>query len=566
MLPHSRLVAVNTVVGLLLAPLLVHARCRNQPGSPGYPSAADWSALNDSIDGRLVKVVPSAKACVELGCTDAQWESGIFKQTIPGSMNTYNWEQDYGPPPELCLRNGTTCAQGDVPLYAVNATTVPHIQAGVRFAQAHDLRVAIKSSGHDYLGRSTAKNSLLLWTAYFKNITFKEQFIVDGSDHGPVVTVGSGVGLKTIYAAAKARGKMFVGGTAATVSPAGGYIQGAGHSAFSPIYGLAADNVHQFSVVLADGSFATVNSASHPDLFWALRGGGAGSWGVFIDATLPTVPIFNATLHTVNVLTATLDQTATLMTTHAKHISDWDQVRAGQYHNLTWSTTNSTLNLLTFFKDLDGDASKAQMSSFLADAVKVGAVVQGETTVTAFANDIVGFPDDPAGYNSILSSRLIPASVYSNAPERVGPAYKQLLLQGIQSVLGFLVAGGQVAANADIDSAVIPAWRSAKTHVIATQSWDDSLSAADVQALRKNFTATARPVLAGLAGGEFSGSYSNEADVLEPNFRVTFFGPNYPRLEKIKAAYDPNDLFIVPAGVHSEFWDSEGMCTISCHR
>ncbi len=65
-----------------------------------------------------------------------------------------------------------------------------------------------------------------------------------------------------------------------------------------------------------------------------------------------------------------------------------------------------------------------------------------------------------------------------------------------------------------------------------------------------------------LAGGESSGSYSNEGDVLEPNFNVTFFGPNYPRLEQIKAAYDPNDLFIVPAGVPSEFWDSEGMCTI----
>jgi hypothetical protein len=88
------------------------------------------------------------------------------------------------------------------------------------------------------------------------------------------------------------------------------------------------------------------------------------------------------------------------------------------------------------------------------------------------------------------------------------------------------------------------------------------LSAADVQALRKKFTATVRPVLVGLAGGESSGSYSNEADVLEPNFRVTFFGANYPRLEKIKAAYDPSDLFIVPVGVRSEFWDSEGMCTI----
>jgi hypothetical protein len=88
------------------------------------------------------------------------------------------------------------------------------------------------------------------------------------------------------------------------------------------------------------------------------------------------------------------------------------------------------------------------------------------------------------------------------------------------------------------------------------------LSAADVQALRKKFTATARPVLEGLAGGECSGSYSNEGDVLEPNFRVTFFGPNYPRLEKIKTAYDPNDLFIVPVGVRSEFWDSDGICTI----
>lgn len=88
------------------------------------------------------------------------------------------------------------------------------------------------------------------------------------------------------------------------------------------------------------------------------------------------------------------------------------------------------------------------------------------------------------------------------------------------------------------------------------------MSAANVQVLRKNFTATIRPVLAGLAGGETSGSYSNEVDVLEPNFRVTFFGPNYPRLKKIKYVYDPNDLFIVPVGVRSEFWDAEGMCTI----
>ena len=215
-------------------------------------------------------------------------------------------------------------------------------------------------------------------------------------------------------------------------------------------------------------------------MFWALRGGGAGSWGVIIDATFSTIPIFNATLHVVNILTTTLDQTASLMATHAKHISDWDRVRAGQYFNLT----GSTLSIRTLFKDLDGDASKAQMSSFLADAAKLGASIQGEDTLTTFINDMVEFPDDLAGFNLILSSRLIPGSVYTNAPESVGPAYKQLLSQGIPSVLGSLIAGGafyfqdvplshskltihagQVAANAHIDSAVLPAWRTAKTHV-----------------------------------------------------------------------------------------------------
>jgi hypothetical protein len=98
--------------------------------------------------------------------------------------------------------------------------------------------------------------------------------------------------------------------------------------------------------------------------------------------------------------------------------------------------------------------------------------------------------------------------------------------------------------------------------VVATQTWDSTLSAGSVQALRRNFTATVRPVLAGLAGGDSSGSYSNEGDVLEPNFSVTFYGSNYPRLEGIKAEYDPNDLFIVPVGVRSEHWDSEGMCTV----
>lgn len=140
----------------------------------------------------------------------------------------------------------------------------------------------MKSSGHDYLGRSTARNSLLLWTQYFQDIEFTESFTVGSQDKGSAVTVGSGAGLRAIYQAAKAVNKMVVGGTAATVSAGGGYTQGAGHSGFGPIYGLAADNAlreyksillsrwliqirSEYEVVLANGSFVTANEVSNPD-------------------------------------------------------------------------------------------------------------------------------------------------------------------------------------------------------------------------------------------------------------------------------------------------------------
>lgn len=115
-------------------------------------------------------------------------------------------------------------------------------QAGVTFAVQHNLKVAIKASGHDFLGRSTAKGSLLLWTHGLRNISFSDNFVLNGTDLGNVVTVGSGIPLNLLYEEAKSANKFVVGGSTASVVLAGGYVQGAGHSAFSPLFGLAADN------------------------------------------------------------------------------------------------------------------------------------------------------------------------------------------------------------------------------------------------------------------------------------------------------------------------------------
>jgi hypothetical protein len=63
-----------------------------------------------------------------------------------------------------------------------------------------------------------------------------------------------------------------------------------------------------------------------------------------------------------------------------------------------------------------------------------------------------------------------------------------------------------------------------------------------------------------MTGESDSGAYMNEADVLEPDFRTVFYGKNYGRLLKVKAKYDPQDVFIVGAGVGSERWDADGLC------
>lgn len=127
------------------------------------------------------------------------------------------------------------------------------------------------------------------------------------------VTVTGGVQWKEMYAMAAERDRVFVGGASGVRAPSlppplylpppatdrntqtvgviGGYLQGGGHSPISRMFGLAVDNVLEFTVVLlSTGEIVTASDCAHPDLFWALRGGGGGTFGVVISATFRTFP------------------------------------------------------------------------------------------------------------------------------------------------------------------------------------------------------------------------------------------------------------------------------------
>ncbi|KAG6908846.1 hypothetical protein DXG01_003012 [Tephrocybe rancida] len=448
-------------------------------------------------------------------------------------MNQANFESDWdSTPPSLCLRNGTMCGQGNTPLFAVLAESAGDIQAGVKFARANNLRLAVKASGHDFLGRSTAKDSLLISTHKLKNITFTDSFYVGSNHKGSVITVGSGVTLSEIYTASGAIGKIVVGGTASTVVAAGGYVQGAGHSATSPLLGLAADNCHELQVVLANGTLVTVNEVENSDLFWAIRGGGAGSWGVIVSATFQTFPTFNAAMSLMTVSALNFDLMGRVIAAHAQHIFDWDSFHAGQYFYLTaetkisingTSTLGPKLELTTFFPNISAESAIAALQPFINQAQLLGASVTN-TVITDNINDVLTSSDDDAGSDFVMGSRLVDAAVYRSSPTLVGQTYVDLLKAG-------------------------------------AAKWNESTPVATVRKIETTFRDEQLPILQKLAPPG-AGAYSNEADGLEADFQTTFYGPNYAGLSAIKSKYDLTDLFIVKGGVGSERWDAFGLCKV----
>ena len=137
-----------------------------------------------------------------------------------------------------------------------------------------------------------------------------------------VFTFGAGVQWYEGYEVAKQHNRVIVGGFSprGSVGAAGGWLLGGGHSALAPNYGLGipnslnpaepyshdgvagVDNVLEMSIVTADGNHIIANSYHNEDLFWALRGGGGGTWGVVTSVTYKTHPStpFSAAFLSVN--------------------------------------------------------------------------------------------------------------------------------------------------------------------------------------------------------------------------------------------------------------------------
>ncbi|RDX55832.1 FAD-binding domain-containing protein, partial [Lentinus brumalis] len=556
--------------------------CRCIFGDSCWPSAGDCSKLAKQVSQPLLKPLPPASPCYPLSrpsgdceATKRLWTDPSWRANQSGAMHSANFET-------FVFRNDTTsacfinttlaipCGQGSVPVVGVDARNDADVQAAVKFAAAHNLRVVVKGNGHDLSGRSTARGSFVIWTHHMKNITFDAQFTPTGAPRSEAVaqaiTLGAGVQWQEAYDAVNARSRVLVGGISpgGTVGAAGGWVLGGGHSVLSPTFGLGVDNVLQFTVITSNGTRLTANTHCNPDLFFALRGGGGGTYGVVTSVTYkthPNLPLISAVFSATPRGSQTSEVLQTLLTDLMKAMPGLSDAGWGGTAFVAPDATGN-VGLSGSFVLFNGTMARADQSTspFFSTVTSLAPEVTFTTSLVPFDSFHAWYTAmsaqeaSVAGTNGALGSWLLPRDVIENQPEHV--AETLLPLTGL--VMG-LYAGGAVAQVDPDTMGLNPAWRNALLHTIFATGWVEGtpVNVIDglIDQLRQNMTS-----LRSLAPD--SGAYFNEASLVEPDPLRAFFGDHRARLKAIKRIYDPIDMFVVPEGIGSDDFDDALVCKL----
>ncbi|KAG0352842.1 hypothetical protein BC939DRAFT_462832 [Gamsiella multidivaricata] len=557
----------------------VSCHCRCLPFQPCWPNESTWSTLDQAVGGRLIATKPAAYACHDphfdsATCQEIQkgYYFDYWRQRQPGAVQQTNWEVLDG---KACLGFNQTapCDQGAVPLYTVNATSIEDIQNTVRFAVKHNIRLVIKNTGHDYLGRSIGASSLNLWVYYMKSIAFDDNFVPDGAANGTssngAVILGSGVLWKDVYKAADEHNVIVVGGAEGTVGASGGFCQGGGHSPISPRHGLCVDNVLQYKVVTADGDLKVANVYQNKDLFWALRGGGGATFGVVVEAVYKThSPFKNINQATYQLLFNGTETARKVLSRFLSHQVEWSETGWSGYSYFL----RDVMLVSYYLPDANITTAENSLSPFLKYVESLGNVkING--TVYSFptfwscfqAGSAATSNDTNAGTNTLLGSRLIPRRNFESSKGISQLTDALINIQGdllnygnpLGVLITHLVAGGQVTKGTSAETSVLPAWRKALIHIAVGVGWENTTPLAEQKLVARKLTeATQR--LRDITPG--SGAYFNEADANEPNWQKNFFGSNYARLKVIKDKVDPAGLFVCRNCVGSEDWSQDFIC------
>lgn len=215
------------------------------PGQSCWPTTAQWNAFNNTLSGRLIKVTPWQDPCFTkpngfnlLQCTAVKvnYFDGTTRGNQVGATQTDNWSYcatNAGPVGDCSLVASTTgqldptpisdrvCSFGRLSPYTVSISNEHDAVLAFAFAKLHNIKVVIKNTGHEYLGRSTSKDSLMLWTHNLKSLTYQDNFLGKNA-----VLMGAGVIADDVYKFAAQNDRVITLGAYGSVGVAGGFAMG----------------------------------------------------------------------------------------------------------------------------------------------------------------------------------------------------------------------------------------------------------------------------------------------------------------------------------------------------
>jgi FAD/FMN-containing dehydrogenase len=574
------------------ATLASPASRRRRPSDADWPSQAAWKELNRAVGGNLIPVDFPLKACRSAP------DSPACKTLFENLKNPYY----IGDQPGLTQTLGWVDAWTTKPsVYAVAARNAQDISACVNFARGNNLRLVVKGGGHSYQGTSNAPDSLLIWTRHMHDITMHTAFIPRGCNHSqapqPAVTLGAGAIWMQAYNAVTTHAGAYVQGGGCTTVGVAGLIQSGGFGSFSKHYGLAAAGLLEAEVVTADGQIRIANACTNPDLFWALKGGGGGSFAVISKVTLRVRDLPEFAGGAIFTIKATSDEAyrrlicrfvsfyrEALFNPHwgeQMHVSpdnlmqvsmvsiglDTEQSRKIWQPFLDWlarSPADYSIGTPQIIGSMparhwwDAEWHKQhQQHVFVADprpgsspdnvwwtgdGGQVGWVVYGFESLWLPASLLEGSSQQQLAETLFAASRHGTVELHFNkglagaAPETIAAAKDTSMNPAVLDAFALaIVADGQGPAYPGIPNHE-PNVAKSRTAAANVHRCMDAL-----RAISRN-----------------PGSYVSESSYFEQQWPESYWGSNHARLASIKKKYDPTGLFFVHNGVGSEEWSRDG--------
>lgn len=545
-------------------------RCKTMPGDTLYPSKVVWGLFDLLLGGALEKIVPigspcyknsqynnyNAERCAQLVKNfDAE---EIYYEDNGALMNPLYYGMTCPIPASGDFATGT-CTQGGYSEYAVKVSNVAQIQLAINLARSLNLRLVVRNTGHDYNGRSVGKGALSIWTHGLKEIQYIQNY-KSATYSGPVFKVGAGVQGFELYQAADKYGVSAIAGICPTVGIFGGYSAGGGHSPLMQLFGVGSDQVVSLEVVTANGRFVTATPEVNKDLYWAMLGGGGGTFGVVSSAIVKVhrkVPVTTSSWTIMTSETVTAAKFWEAFRFFYDNFPTYNKAKTYSYFSimkLAPGTYMWTMNPF-FATEKTVEEYEALIKPFYDKCAQLGIQLNANTTHydsfwPAYSATFGTFNYFIGAAGATPGNRMLPTENW--ATEKLRNETFDAVKNAVENsmMLNMYHQHPAEQPNKDLNS-VNPAFRNEQSMIVVINSIPEQTPAgwkAGVEQMNKQVLDPLRKVTP--AGG----AYGNEADIAEPDWQNSFWGKNYPRLLKIKKQVDPTGLFYVHHGVGSEDW------------